>query len=170
MCAFGMYDYGHQGGTLVKKPTGFMTNAIKLAEQLNKECSGDHRHIVLLGGGRARRAQVYPNELCRQIVIGLRNQMILDQRINEGMIGAVGEVDDIRINHELYNGYDFYDDISGKSLPKDVVIKAREEEIKQVYVHKIYDKVPEKECYDMTGAAPVGPKWIDIKEMRTSIT
>ena len=70
MCAFGMYDYDHQGGALVKKPTGFMTNAIKLAEQLNKECSGDHRHIVLLGGGRARRAQVYPNELCRQIVIG----------------------------------------------------------------------------------------------------
>ena len=90
--------------------------------------------------------------------------MILDQRINEGMIGAVGEVDDIRINHELYNGYDFYDDISGKSLPKDLVIKAREEEIKQVYAHKIYDKVPEKECYDITGAAPVGTKWIDINK------
>ena len=88
MCAFGMYDYDHQGGALVKKPTGFMTNAIKLAEQLHKECSGDHRHIVLLGGGRARRAQVYPNELCRQIVIGLRNQMISDQRINGGRIGA----------------------------------------------------------------------------------
>ena len=55
-----------------------MTNAIELAEQLHKECSGDHRHIVLLGGGRARRAQVYPDELCRQIVIGLRNEMILD--------------------------------------------------------------------------------------------
>ena len=29
--------------------------------------------------------------------------MIFDQRINEGVIGAVGEVDDIRINHGLYN-------------------------------------------------------------------
>ena len=76
MCAFGMYDYDHQGGGLVKKPTGFMTNSIKLTEILEKDCSGDHRHVVLLGGGRARRAQVYPNGLCRRIIIGLRNQMI----------------------------------------------------------------------------------------------
>ena len=41
-------------------------------------------------------------------------------------------MEDIKIDHELYNGYEFYDDISGKSLPKDLVIKAREEEIKQV--------------------------------------
>ena len=67
-----------------------MTNAIELADILQKDCSGDHRHMVLLGGGRARRAQVYPNELCRQTIAGLRNQMILDQRINDGMIRAVG--------------------------------------------------------------------------------
>ena len=60
MCAFGMYDYDHQGGGLVKKPTGFMTNASKLAERLERNCSGDHRHVVLIRGGRARRAQVYP--------------------------------------------------------------------------------------------------------------
>ena len=53
------------------------------------------------------------------------------------MIGAVGEVDGVRINHELYNGYDFYGDISGRSLPTELVIKATKEEIKQVYAHKI---------------------------------
>ena len=36
MCAFGMHDVDHQGGGFVKKPTGFMTNAIKLAERLQK--------------------------------------------------------------------------------------------------------------------------------------
>ena len=69
MCAFGMHDRDHQGGGLVKKPTGFMTNATMIAKKLAKPCSGDHRHIVLIGHGRARRAQVYPNELCKQIIL-----------------------------------------------------------------------------------------------------
>ena len=55
-------------GHLVKKPTGWMTNAPALAKELAKPCSGDHRHVVLIGGNRARRAQVYPNELCKAII------------------------------------------------------------------------------------------------------
>ena len=127
-------------GGFVKKPTGFMTNAIKLAERLQWDCSGDHRHVLLLGGGRARRAQAYPDELCKQITIGLRDQMIYDQRLGEGMIGAVDKVDDFRINHALYTDAEFYDDISGRPLPKELVIKAREDEIKQVRSHGVYDK------------------------------
>ena len=73
MCAFGMIGEDNQGKALVKKPTGFMTNAHKLAEILEKDCSSDHRHVVLIGGGRAKRAQVYPNELCTAIIYGLRN-------------------------------------------------------------------------------------------------
>ena len=54
MCAFGMQE----GDDLVKKPTGFMTKAAKLAENLKKDCSGDHRHVVLICGGRAKRVEV----------------------------------------------------------------------------------------------------------------
>ena len=42
MCAFGMTE----GEELVKKPTGLMTNAIKICENLKRDCSGDHRHVV----------------------------------------------------------------------------------------------------------------------------
>ena len=84
-----MKDEDNNGKGFVKKPTGFMTNACKIADSLEKDCTGDHRHIVLIGGGRARRAQVYPNELCKQIIFGLRDQMIHDGRLGEGMIGAV---------------------------------------------------------------------------------
>ena len=114
MCAIiGMYDYDHQGGGLVKKPTGLMTIASKLAERLERDCSGDHRHVVLIGGGRARRAQVYPNEVCKEIMIGLRDQVIHDQRLGDRMIGAVDPVDDVEINHELYKDIEFCDDIKG---------------------------------------------------------
>ena len=64
MCAFGMVSEDNHGEALVKKPTGFMTNAHKLAEILEKDCSGDHRHVVLIGGGRARRVHKYIQMSC----------------------------------------------------------------------------------------------------------
>ena len=119
-----------------------------------------HRHVLLLGGGRARRAQAHahPDEPCRQIIIGLRDQMMYDQRLGEGMIGAVDKVDDFRIDHALYTDAEFYDDISGRPLPKELVIKAREDEIKQVRSRGVYDKATFKECHDVTGGEPVGTK------------
>lgn len=46
MCAFGMQDEDQLGKGLVKKPTGFMTNAPALAKRLELPCKGDHRHIL----------------------------------------------------------------------------------------------------------------------------
>ena len=163
MCAFGMVE----GGELVKKPTGFMTNAVKLADRLTKDCSGDHRHVVLLGGGKARRAQVYPNELCKQIIIGLKDQMMHDGRLGEGMIGAVDKIDEavnVMINEEIYNGMNFYDDVSGEKLPLKETIAARRKEMEEVYKHKIYTKKPLQECYDVTGEGPVGTKWLEVNK------
>ena len=37
-------------------------------------------HIELTGGGRTRRSEVYPDELCEAILQGLVNQMSQDQR------------------------------------------------------------------------------------------
>ena len=159
MCAFGMIGEDNHGKALVKKPAGFMTNACKLADTLEKDCSGDHRHVVLIGGGRAKRAQVYPNELCR-----LRDQMIHDGRLGEGMIGAVDKIDEVNIDQEIYQGVEFYDDVSGKQLPKDETIKARLAEMKQVYAHNIYTKRPIQECCDKTGEGPVGTKWLEINK------
>ena len=165
MCAFGMRDEDHAGGGLVKKPTGFMTNAIKIADILSQDCSGDHRHVVLIGGGRARRAQVYPNELCRQIIVGLKDQMMHDGRLGKGLIGAVDRIDEgFKLNAADYEGVEFYDETSGKMLPKDLTIKARAAEKTQVYAPKLYDKVPIKECYAGTGEGPVGTKWLEINK------
>lgn len=44
-CAFEMVDSDRQAGGFVKKPTAIMTDAFKL-EELEKSCSGDHRHVV----------------------------------------------------------------------------------------------------------------------------
>ena len=43
MCAFGVTSEDEHGKGLVKKPTGFMTNAPELAKRLSQECTNDHR-------------------------------------------------------------------------------------------------------------------------------
>ena len=60
----------------------------QLAKILENRCKGDHRHIELIGG-RAKSAEVYPDELCKDILKGLTNQMKVDERIGLGKIGAV---------------------------------------------------------------------------------
>ena len=59
MCCFGMWQEFNGRMEFVKKSTGFMTNAQKIAEELNQGCPGTHTHVHLLNG-RAKRAEVYP--------------------------------------------------------------------------------------------------------------
>ena len=65
----------------IKKPTRFLTNSPFIGESLSLKCQGQHRHIELTGGGRTKRAEVYPDELCRAILTGLVKQMKHDDRI-----------------------------------------------------------------------------------------
>ena len=62
MCCFGMYQEVDACLQFVKEATGFVTNASGIADELSKQCEGDHAHVHLLNG-RAKRAEVYPDEL-----------------------------------------------------------------------------------------------------------
>ena len=76
MCQFGMRSripgVGSELG-LVKKPTGFMTNCVPIANELHKVCPGDHDHVHLMGG-RAADAAIYPPDLCDATCRGLARQ------------------------------------------------------------------------------------------------
>ena len=80
------------GEEYVRKPTAFMTNAPCIADALNKRCTKDHMHVPCCGKA-ARKAEVYPDELCKSILNGLVKQMKEDGRMmNEG-IGTVTAVE-----------------------------------------------------------------------------
>ena len=115
MCCFGMYQETERGMQLVKKPTGFMTNASELAKQLSKKCEGGHRHVNLING-RAKRAEVYPDELCHQILIGIMMQMKMDGRIQPGHIGIISAEEEYK---------QAWDDTTGKELDWEGVKNAR---------------------------------------------
>ena len=57
-----------------------------------------------------------------------------------------------------------WDDVSGKVLDKDMVRKARQEEIDEYHKHEVYTKVEVAECWKGTGKAPVQVRWIDINK------
>ena len=59
---------------------------------------------------------------------------------------------------------EYHDEITGKLLPKQEVIKARLDEMCQIRTHAVYDKVPIEECYIVTGKKPIQTKWLDINK------
>ena len=153
MCAFGMWQNTEEGKRLVMKPTGFMTNAEGIANELNTKCEGNHTHVKLLNG-RAHRAEVYPDELCFKIIKGLMETMKKDGRIHADGIGAVMAEEECRA----------FDDITGEELDHREVRKARELEVSEVHKHEVYVKTPIKTCWDKTGKAPIKTRWIDINK------
>ncbi len=88
MCMFGTTQEAEGSSGLVKKDTKYMTNATMIAERLNKVCDRTHSHVPLIGG-RARKAQIYPEELCAQILRGLMDQLRYDGRLRDMAIGCV---------------------------------------------------------------------------------
>ena len=136
----------------VKKPTGFLTNSFGIARELEQSCNGLHSHVHLVGG-RAHRAEVYPDELCYRILKGLVNQMKMDGRIQEGCIGMMCPEEKTA-----------WDDQTGEALDWDGVVKARAEEMDEFRRRKVYRKVPLKECWDKTGKAPIKIRWVDINK------
>jgi hypothetical protein len=160
MCMFGMTQEVAGSSGLVKKDTRFMTNATMIAERLNKVCDKTHRHVPLIGG-RARKAQIYPEELCAQILRGLMDQLRYDGRLRDTAIGCVFAVE------EGETEIMFWDEISGEPLETERVIRARAEEIAEFRKREVYDKVPVSQCWERTGKAPIGSDgWTSIRGTR----
>ena len=57
MCDFGIVASDEFGEALVRKRTKILTNSPEIARRVARRCSGDHRHVHLIGG-KAKRAQL----------------------------------------------------------------------------------------------------------------
>ncbi len=65
---------------------------------------------------------------------------------------------------DMIAGEQFWDDMSGEPLVPLLVEKARMEEMDKYRKHGARVKVPEQECYEATGRAPIGTRWVDKKQ------
>jgi hypothetical protein len=76
-------------------------------------------------------------------------------------IAAIGTPrEDLHANDHL----EAYDDLTGAELDPSLMKEARKEEIRFFRGRKVYEKVDVAECWRVTGAAPIGVRWVDINK------
>ena len=145
-----------------------MTNSKCIAEELEGVCENIlagqeiHRHVHLIGGGRAKAAQIYPPKLVEAILRGLKRQMREDKVINavEEAITGPSPDDYVEKEEEMREIEEQYiDDISGAPLCPKLVKAARAEEIQWLRDEKVYKRVPLSES---EGHTLLKLKWLDV--------
>ena len=137
-----------------------------------------HEHVLLVGG-RAKQAQVYPKRCCQRMCEGIAAQKRADELGVVGMpLMNLEELSEVARSHNLdgegpmdalhertpEENVECYDDVSGEELDIKGVRKARKEEIAYFQSMKVYEKVPISEAYEKTGKAPILTRWIDINK------
>jgi len=111
-----------------------------------------------------KRAEIYPEQLCREILLGLIDQMKVDGRLlGNGGLGSVVQCDDSTQEYQE-NVSRYWADVSGKELNPAQVKAARKEEMREFHKHQVCVKVPLAQCWSRTGKKPIGVHWVDINK------
>ena len=178
-CMMGMTSTDAEGKAAARKRTGILTNSKALADELRKmQCSRDHRHVALTGG-RAGPCQKYPEEFCRKVC-----DTVMKEKTGTGahagflnqisMTGAIARDVTETINNlmkhlhdqeeeDWYQGFEFFDDVTGGKLNHKLAVKARKLEMEFFKRMKVYDKVP-RWMARQAGCKVISTRWLDISK------
>ena len=82
-CQYGLKSRDRFGEAPARKRTRFLTIAVCIAKRLQKRCPNKSGHQVhrpvVLTHGRPTAAQVYPDKLCKEICLGIQEQIQRDR-------------------------------------------------------------------------------------------
>ena len=175
MCHWGMRIGSRRGKEelLAKKPTKWVTNSRFLAKALDQWCANQlghglvHKHVELVGG-IAHFASEYPLGLIQAIVHSLRQQLLEDGSLSELDLKVGGPVPSESIysqfgEEQLQEAIEYYDDVTGKQLPQDLVDAGKQEELRWVRSIGLYDKVPRSEVVNKR-AAVIPVRWVYVNK------
>ena len=173
-CQYGQeVQYGRYKGQPVRKATGFMSNAPRLLEQLQKRCTGNDGQCSRARGGRhvtasgrvAKDAARYSDPLCRAIIKGMTNEMQWRGIWRRGEVGlhAVSDEDPVM---QIANGCSgkFRDDVTGQLLRDDLVREARAKELQYFCEKGVWVKRPRHEPKQKTGRGAISVRWVDVNK------
>ena len=176
-CALGMKTVDNQGReAAAKKRTGVLTNSQAVADLLQEaQCRRDHRHQQLLDG-RAGPCQKYTDKFCRLVCEGIKRELAtvewknrmtktLDistpfgqlMRVQERMEAATPPEEDPLA--ALYDGADFFDDVTGAPMDKHLATEARRLEIEYFRKMGVYTKVRREKWMKV-----ITTRWIDTNK------
>ena len=89
-------------------------------------------------------------------------KLLSDGEVNSFEVGATCEEEEIHWDSETYE--EIRDNITGQILDKELVAKARTEELELIEKPAVWKVVPTQECWNETGAKPIGVRWVDINK------
>ena len=173
MCAFGLESQDEMGVAPAKKPTRILTSSTAICEKLTRVCSQDHRHVQLLSG-RAAAAAIYTRQFVDAILDGLEIELGAIENVH--FLGSVmthgeddGHVDSDQVLQECVGPYFveinglYVDDISGESLPPDLVQEGRRDELVGFDKRNVYSIV--RRSWAEQNSIPIkGTRWVDKRK------
>ena len=167
MCRFGLKSTDSTSQGPVKKPTRVITNMESIAGYLNRQCTGDHRHVHLVSG-KAKAAAEYTEDFCKAIVSGIAAYLEKRDGDLNGMEFEAQKYEPIDpSDYDYENPFQFdgwgrcVDDVSGADLPMDLVRQGRETEMECFFKRKVYSIRPRAEAV-AKGAKILGVRWVDV--------
>ena len=163
MCVWKLAPRHGVKGEYIKKRTCWLTSSEELAKTLEKKCSGKHRHVELIGGGRTAAAAKYPPKLVEAILKAVQRQLVADddQYVQHSFAAGPVAEQSFPADASWFEGEDhFWDDINGGWLDATRVRAARKEELDWMESRKVMMAVPELECKQKQGR-PLTLKWLD---------
>ncbi len=166
---------GHLKGSPILKPTGFMTNSLKVLEKLGRRCRGRDGACSRAAGGThaicsgkiARDAAVYPKGLCRALLDGMSAQVKFDGKLQEGCFGIQAEVDEVPVDDPVMQAQasgKYRDDLTGQPLIDHFVLEARRQELAYFMSKGVWIKRPRGEAARRTGRPPISVRWVDVNK------
>jgi hypothetical protein len=138
---------------LVKKPTGWMTNAPLVAKELAKKCYKSHDKHVRLEGGRAAKAAIYPEGLVVAILRGLMAQRGADAAAWPNSVRLAAANEQVQCNRTK----DTHDEYTGETLDPKLVAEGMREELKYFKGKEVWQVVPRAQAQ---GKRIVGTRWV----------
>lgn len=186
-CQYGQEDDKREP---VKKPTKWLSNSQEVLKQLSRRCNGREGrrsrragavHSVVQGS-TTKRTAIYTPELCRAILRGFRNQLVMDGRLILGTVGIQRpeeKMSDKELLHvagyygrttygccnvESETGETFHDAITGQPLRPDLVRAARREELEYFASKHVWKKVPWHRARELQGKPAISVRWIDANK------
>ena len=139
----------------MKKPTRVLTNMVALAAAIDRQCSGDHRHVALVHG-LAKAAANCTEQFCNAIIDGVKTHLEYD---NLAMVcGPIranfGELAHLECGVDSSEDFPFdfrddgchLDDLKGGELPKELVREGRKAEMRGFHERGVYEIRPKIEA------------------------
>ena len=158
MCEYGLTSTDPDGRVgPVMKPTRILTNDPGVAGALRRRCQGDHKHVVLLGGGRAGKAAEYSKEFVDAIIKGFTASR---KRREEGQVMAIESEDMCEKEETISWEPQDWDEKSGEPLDPVKVAEGCAEELKTFKEMGVYEYVRRSKAEADKGGKIVGVKWV----------